>query len=80
MSRAPPESLSDPRSRFFTTMAVLLLVIVFVGFAPSFYLKIFFDTPELPWYVHLHGAVLTAWFTLFLAQTVLIATKRTATH
>ena len=80
MSRAHPESLSDPRSRFFTTMAVLLLVIVFVGFAPSFYLKIFFETRELPWYVHLHGAVLTAWFTLFLVQTLLVATRRTPTH
>ena len=46
----------------------------------SFSLKIFFDTPELPWYLHVHGAVLTAWFALFLAQTVLVARHRTAAH
>jgi hypothetical protein len=81
MSRAHREPLSDSgRSRFFVTMAALLLCITFVGFARTFYLKIFFDTPELPWYVHLHGVVLTVWFTLFLVQTVLITTKRTATH
>ena len=80
MNEGSQESLSDTHSRFFVTMAALLLVIVFVGFAPTFYLKIFFDTPELPWYVHLHGAVLSAWFMLFLTQTVLIKTKRTATH
>ena len=80
MSEAIQESPSDTRSRFFVTLAALLFVIAFVGFAPTFYLKIFFDTPELPWYVHLHGAVLTAWFTLFLVKAVLITTKRTATH
>ena len=71
---------SDTRSRFFVAMAVLLPVIVFVGFAPTFYLKSFFDTPELPWVLHVHAAVLTTWYALFLAQTLLIATHRTATH
>ena len=68
------------RSRFFVTMAALLFILVIVGFAPSFYLKVFFGTRELAWYVHLHAAVLTAWYTLFLAQTLLIAANRTATH
>ena len=36
------------RGRFFVTMAVVLIVVAIVGFAPTFYLKIFFDTPELP--------------------------------
>ena len=80
MSKAPGETLLHTRSRFFVTMAVLLLVIAFVGFAPSFYLKIFFDTPELPWYLHVHGATLTTWFPLLLTQTALIATNRPALH
>lgn len=75
MSEAP-----RARSRFFVTMAALLLVIVFVGFAPTFYLKNFLDTPELPWYLHVHGAALTALFGMFLAQTLLVATKRTSVH
>jgi hypothetical protein len=72
--------LSGTRSRFFMTMAVLLLAIAVVGFAPSFYLKIFFSTPALPWYLTVHGAVVTAWFALLVAQTALIATDRTAVH
>ena len=68
------------RSRFFVAMAALLLVIVFAGFAPTFYLKIFFDTPELPWYLHAHGAALTAWFGMLLGQTLLVATRRTSVH
>ena len=72
--------LSDTRSRFFVAMAVVLLVVVFVGFAPTLFLKTFFDTPELPWYLHVHGAALTAWYVLFLTQTLLVATNRTSTH
>ncbi len=74
------EGLSVTRSPFFVVMAALLLGIALVGFAPSFYLKTFFETPELPWYLHLHGAALTAWYILFLTQTLLVATNRTATH
>ena len=57
-----------------------LLAIVLVGFSPSFYLKVFFETPELPFYLHVHGALLTVWFVLFFAQTMLIASRRTDLH
>ena len=80
MSETLQKPLSYTRSRFFVTTAVLLLVIAFVGFAPTFYLKIYFDTPELPWYLQVHGATLTTWFPLLLAQTALIATNRPALH
>ncbi len=76
MSETLQKPLSDTHTRFFVTMAVLLLVIAFAGFAPTFYLKMFFDTPELPWYLQVHGATLTTWFPLLLAQTALIATNR----
>jgi hypothetical protein len=66
--------------RFFVAMAVVLLAVAFVGFAPTFYLKLLFDTPELPWYLLVHGGMLTAWFALFLAQTVLVATRRVTAH
>ena len=72
------EGLSVTRSPFFVVMAALLLGIALVGFAPSFYFKTSFETPELPWYLHLHGAALTAWYILFLTQTLLVATNRTA--
>ena len=78
--KALQDSLSHPRSQFFVTMAILLMAVVFLGFARTFYLKVFFPTPELPWYLHSHGAVLTAWYSLFLAQTMLVTTNRVATH
>ena len=68
------------RSRFFVVMAAVLLVIGFAGFGRTFFLKSFFEAPELPWYLLLHGAVLTIWFGLLLVQALLIAAGRTATH
>lgn len=58
----------------------VLLTIILIGFSPSFYLKLFFEAPELPFYLHVHGAVLTAWFTLVFVQTTLIASHRTDLH
>jgi hypothetical protein len=34
----------------------------------------------LPWLLHLHGVLMTAWFALFFVQTCLIATHRVAVH
>lgn len=65
---------------FFVGMAVALIAIAFIGFAPTFFLKAFFDTPDLPWYLAAHGAMLSAWFGLFLIQTVLVRTGRIAIH
>ena len=71
-----------PRTRghFFVVMAVVLLIIGFSGFGRTFFFKSFFDAPDLPWYLLLHGAVLTVWFGLLLAQSLLIAGGQTARH
>jgi hypothetical protein len=50
---------------FFPGMAALLLTIVFLGFAPTYYLRPD-DAAPLPVYLHVHGAGLTLWFSLFL--------------
>jgi hypothetical protein len=60
------------RKAFFTVMAVVTGVSVFVGFARSYYLKEFFGTRTLPPLLHLHGLIFSAWIILFLIQTVLI--------
>jgi len=64
---------------FFPAMSSLLLVLVFLGFAPTYYLR-----PEsagpIPAYLHVHGAAMTVWFVLLLVQTALIATRRRAVH
>jgi len=61
-------------------MAVATALVVFAGFAPTYYLKAVYGTPSLSPLLHLHGAVFTAWFVLYGLQTALIATRRTALH
>jgi hypothetical protein len=59
---------------FFVGMAALILLTVFAGFAPSFYLRsAFHPDHELSVVLHLHGVAFSAWVILFLVQTILIA-------
>ena len=68
------------RSRFFLGMSGVLLLIVFAGFARTFYLRPLFDAgPELP-AAYVHGAVMTAWYVIFFIQTSLVAAHRTDIH
>lgn len=64
---------------FFPVMSSLLIVFVFLGFAPTYYLRPVSAGP-IPAYLHVHGAAMTAWFLLLLVQTALIATRRRAVH
>ena len=84
VAEAKPQALRDSRSWFFVCMASVLLVIVAVGFAKSFYLRDIIDkshpASHLPAYIVLHGIVLTSWFLLFLGQTSLVATGRVRLH
>ena len=61
--------------------AIVVPVIVLIGFARTYYLKGLFSTPPLPSrFVHLHGIVMTAWVALFIAQVSLVAKRRTKIH
>lgn len=68
------------RSTFYVGSAVVLLLVVLVGFAPTFYLRSAFDAPELSWSVIVHGLILTSWFVAFALQAALVAWRRTALH
>jgi len=65
---------------FFTGMATVVIATVAAGFAPTYYLKPLFATPALPLSIHIHGALFTTWVLLFVAQTALVAAKRTDLH
>lgn len=65
---------------FYLLTAVAAFAVVMVGFARTYYLKLAFDAPVLPWLLHLHGALMTSWFVLFLVQVTLIAERRVAIH
>ena len=84
-ARRPADAWTRDR-RFFTGMALAILLTVFVGFAPSYYMKIVFGAPGvsgapiLSPLIHVHGLAFTAWVLVFLVQTRLVAGRRLALH
>ena len=64
---------------FFPALSSVLIVLVFLGFAPTYYLRPVSAGP-IPAYLHVHGAAMTAWFLLLLVQTALIAMRRPGLH
>ena len=67
--------------RLYILAAILTPLIVLAGFARTYYLKPFFNTPDLPSrIVQLHGIIMTTWVVLFVVQVSLVATRRTKVH
>jgi hypothetical protein len=76
--------------RFFALMAAAALLVVFAGFAPTYYLRSALHltigptgqplAPHIPPVVQIHALVFTLWIVLFGAQAGLVATGRVATH
>ena len=86
---SPPTTLAggEHRSRnrirryFFVVMASTIVVVAFVGFAPSFYLRAVFQPDiKLSLLLQIHGAVFSAWIILFLVQAILIVRGSRALH
>jgi hypothetical protein len=69
---------------FFTSMAAIVLVVIFIGFAPSYYLRGILPAPHpyeaISPVVMIHGLVFSAWVILFGIQASLVATNRVAVH
>jgi len=68
------------RPTFYVAIAISCAVTVFVGFAPTFYLKRVFGTPALPTLVVVHGSAFTCWVLLLVTQTSLVRAGRTDLH
>lgn len=66
--------------RLYILAAIAAIIIVFAGFARTYYLKGAYGGPALTGLVQLHGFVMTLWIAIFLLQTTLIASGRTALH
>jgi len=60
--------------------SLIFLALVFWTFARTFYLRPFFGTRPLPALLQIHGAVMTGWVVLLVAQTSLIAARRVQWH
>src|SRR4051812_17295608 len=67
-----------PDRVFFSLAGLWFVIMTFVGFSPSFYLR---ALPEpLPVHQIVHGVVYSTWVVLFLAQALLISTHRIRWH
>jgi hypothetical protein len=78
-----PNSSSIPSTferRLYAGMSGLALCVVLLGFARTYYLKGLFGAPSLPLLLHVHGALMTAWFLLFAVQAALIRARRVDLH
>ena len=78
-----PAGLSSSwrRDRFFYTgMAIAAALVVFAGFAPTYYLKGAFGGRPLSPLLQAHGLIFTSWILLFVVQTSLVASRRTPLH
>jgi hypothetical protein len=65
---------------FFSAMAVLMLVTVFVGFAHTYYLAGVFRAPLPSLIIHVHGAAFSSWILLLISQTTLVSAGRVDIH
>jgi len=82
---APVVDRKTSERRFYSRMALFLVVIVLLGFGPSFYLRGIVPSyprpnPTLPPAVLFHGVTFTLWMALLVVQTQLVSTRRVETH
>lgn len=75
---------SNGRTRehlFFAGMSGLIALVVFIGFARTYYLAgVFNAKPLAAPIVHIHGAVFTSWIALLIVQTLLVGSGHTRLH
>lgn len=79
-ARPLPARPVPQRSRFYVLIALIAAAIVFVGFARTFFLNAFFAQNNLGTLRIVHGTVFSLWLVLLLAQTTLVARRRTDLH
>ena len=80
----PAVSQGRRRPRFFLAISLLQLLVVFLGFAPTFYLDPLFvtrtDEHPMPAYLIVHAVLLTAWYAGLVVQSGLIVRRRLDLH
>lgn len=65
---------------FFSGMALLILVTVFVGFARTYFLAGVLRAPLPNLLIHIHGAVFSSWILLLIVQIALVSAGRVDIH
>jgi hypothetical protein len=67
-------------NRFPVVAAAALAIVVALGFARTYYLRVLFDLPPMTRALHTHGIVATLWLALHYTQARLIAAHRVDWH
>jgi hypothetical protein len=82
LSARPPQAGAKLRFEhlFFSGMALVILGVVFRGFARQYYLAGVFHAPLPDALIHVHGAVFSCWILLLIVQTSLVSAGRVDAH
>ena len=75
-----PERAGQRDRLFFSGIALLVLISVWVGFARTYFLAGAFWAKLPNVVVHVHGALFTLWIALLVAQVALVASRHTGWH
>jgi hypothetical protein len=65
---------------FFSVAAILVLVSVFIGFAPTYFLAGVFRAHLPSTLIHFHGAIFSCWILLLVLQTSFVSAHRVDIH
>ena len=65
---------------FFSGTALLQVALIVWGFTPTYFLRSASELPSLGPLIQVHGALFTTWLVLLIAQTSLVAARRTPVH
>jgi hypothetical protein len=81
MAVAETALIRTREKRFYLIVAFVFVLTALFGFGRTYYLKMFTGAPPLSSYlVEIHGAIMTAWVLLFVAQVYLIRSKNIKIH
>lgn len=70
----------DRAGIFYAAFGFVSLAAVLTGFSTTYLIPMARRTFDAPAIVHLHGALCLSWVLLFIAQALLVRTRRTALH
>lgn len=65
---------------FFTWMAVVCLLVAFLGFLPTYWLPVTQGSYRAPPIFHIHGLLFSFWTVFYVAQSALASTGRIVRH
>ncbi|HAO45618.1 MAG TPA: hypothetical protein PLZ45_07685 [Ferruginibacter sp.] len=65
---------------FFSSMAVIIVALIIIGFANTYLPKITTDSHQVPGIIHLHALVFALWLAFFLFQVTLISRNKVDLH